>query len=280
MKSLVTLKCMMMAALLCMTGIAGALVSDPFDAYPGGGTEWGGVLPEWTQAGTTAVQTVGIADTNPLTADGGSYLTYTTNTTGTTGLARDFAGTIGDSAYTATFTVRIDSLGTFFAGSSLTNDRLQLRGETSNSATTGITSQSASGAWFFTASPGLDADNWYVYDGGVAGYVGGYNRLNFMDSGIAVVEGGVYTFTVKVTDLASNLYDATITDGTTTFTYTGARYRTASASPADRIVFSNNIRTGSLPIQMSIDSIQIVPEPASLALLALGSLTLLNRRKK
>lgn len=267
------LKGVVVAALLCVAGVTNAAL-EPFEVYPGGGADWSG---SWGAQGA-GFHTVALGSGSPLKEGDGSYLTYETLTTGLNGVGRDFAGSMGSGAYTLTLNVRVDELGTFFGGNSISNDRIQIRGETGS----GSTDHGASGAWLIMASPGTDHDNWYVYD---AHGDYGFAKGNFEDSGIAVVEGGVYSFTIKVNP-ETLTYDATISNGTTVYTNTGAQFRTTSTTPADRLVFANRIRAipsgtlpNSAPIKLSYDSIQIVPEPTSLILLGLGALTAFCRRK-
>ena len=270
-----------MVALMCVVGTMNAAL-ETFDTYPGGGTGWSG---NWT---TSGANTVAWSDASPLTADSGGYLTYRTDPTATAnanGIGRDFAGVIGSAAYTLTVTVRVDSLGTFYQGNSLTNDRLQIRADVGS----GTNDAGANSAWLIMASPnflGAAKTNWHVYDGSVASSLHGFARVNFVDSGIAVVEGGVYTFTIKV-DPTTRLYDTTITDGTNVGVVNGAEFRATSSAPADLLVFSNKLRVvptsglvNSTSVQLSYDSIQIVPEPATLTLLGFGALVALYRRKK
>lgn len=240
--------------LLCLAGIAGAvMISEPFDVFPNGGNDWSG---DWGQAtGSETIQTVALSSDSDLEGGDGSYMTYRTNTTGSaTGVYRDFAGAVGSGIYTMVFNVRMDDLGDFYGGNSLTGERIQLRTETS----TGTTSHGTNGGWLIMASPGLSNDNWYVYEGNVEAFPNGFNRANFVDSGIPVVEGKVYTMMVTAYP-ATRTYDVTIDDGTTIFTYTGAEYRSISTNPADRLVFSNNMRAGVPAIQMAVDSIHIFP---------------------
>ena len=266
MKKVKEFGCVVVAAVLYVVGVAGAVViSEPFDVYPGGGTNWSG---EWGVQGTVS-HTISLSSVSPFKGDSGSYLNYRTTATGLNGVGRDFAGSLGSGTYTLTLNVRIDDIGTFFAGNSLSNDRIQIRGETGS----GSTDHGASGAWLIMATPGTDHDNWYVYDG--TNSPGNFVKANFEDSGIAVVEGKVYSFTVTVHP-ETLTYDATISDGTTVYTNTDATFRTTSTAPADRLVFSNRTRTipsGSLPdstpIEVSYDSIHIFapgahdPQPAN-----------------
>ena len=261
-----------MGALLCVVGIANAaVISELFDAFPGGGTGWSG---NWTESGT---HTISLSDVSPLKGDGGSYLTYRTAPTAianANGMGRDFAGSIGSGSYTLTFNVRMDDLGTFYQGNSLTNDRIQLRADTSS----GSDDAGANSAWLIMASPNFLAPNktnWHVYDGSVASSLHGFARANFVNTGIPVAAGRVYTMMVTVYP-ATRTYDVSIDDGITIGVVKGMEFRSTSTAPADRLVFSNKLRVvptsglpDSAPVQMSVDSIHIFasgvhdPQPAN-----------------
>ena len=240
-----------------------AFISDPFAIYPDGGTGWSG---NWAVTLPTATH-VALSSESPI-KDGGSYLTYQTIATGLNGMYRDFAGNIGSGAYTLTLNVRIDDLDAFWDGTNL-SDRIQIRGETG----TGSTDASASTSFLVMASPnykmpaGSPSGNWQVYNGRKDGT---WSSGLMADSGIPVVEGGVYSFVLAVHP-ESLSYDVTIDDGTTVFTRTNLGFRTGGTELSDRLVFSNKLRAtgGGNQIKVSYDSIRIFtggaahdPQPA------------------
>lgn len=256
------------AVLLCF-GFASAVL-ETFDVYPNGGSGWSG---DWGVGGT--VSTVGILSDSPIN-DAGSYLGYQTTATGGNSVYRDFAGSIGSGAYTLTMDIRVDSLGTFYQGTDL-SDRLQIYADT-GSATGDMGTNTG---WCIMASPnyktpaGQPSGNWMVYNGRKNN---AWSSSYMVNSGIAVVEGGVYTLTITV-DPANLSYDISIDNGTTVFTAADMGYRTGSTAAADRLVFANKMRAAATGTTLSYDSIQIVPEPATLVLLGFGALSVFSRKK-
>ena len=235
------------------TGVAStAFISEPFDTYPDGGTGWN---ESWGMASGT-VNSVALGSDLPING-GGSYLTYRTIAAGTNGVYRDFAGDIGSAAYTLAFDVRIDALGAFYQGADL-SDRIQVYGETG----TGTSDAGANASFLVMASPnfktpaGQPSGNWQVYNGIKTG---AWSSNYMVNSGIPVVDGGVYSFTITVHP-ATLSYDVTIENGTSVFTRAGLGFRTGSTAPSDRLVFSNKIRlTGPAgnQLKVSYDSIRI-----------------------
>ena len=251
MKTSKKFKCVVAAALLCAVGVASAAyVSDPFGAFPGGGTNW---TADWADSSLT-LHTVSLGNDSPI-KDGGSYLVYRTltgATVGSNGLARDFETSIAEGIHTIKLNVRVDEFGNFFAGPDI-SDRMQIFGDSA----TQIGDQGTYSTWTVMAVPTTTNDNWYVYDGIRTGK---WSSSYLKDSTIAIVPGGVYSFTIKAYP-ATLSYDVTISDGTKVFTKNNCGYRAGPAlNPGDRLCFGNKVRlaaNGGSDLQLSYDSIRI-----------------------
>lgn len=234
-----------LGALCCLSAItSAAFIGDPFDVYADGGTGWSS---NW--GSNPAISSVAIADTSPING-GGSYLTYRTLVTGGNAVYRDFMGPISTGVHTVKLDVRVDTLNNFFGGTDL-SDRIQIFGD-AGSATGDLGSNTT---WAIMASPNTALDNWYFYDGR---QTGAWSSSYLLNTGIPVVDGGVYSITVTVYP-ATLTYDATIVYGTTTFTRAGLRFRAGpTIQPSDRICFANKIRpVGTTELQLSYDSVRI-----------------------
>lgn len=248
MKRSKTIGCVIAAAVVCLVGITNAAyVSEPFDAHPDGGTNW---TANWGETSAT-LHSISLGSESPI-KDGGSYLVYRTTVNGTNSVYRDFDPSIAEGVFTVKMNVRVDELGNYFAGPDI-SDRIQVFGETTNASGDLGTYSS----WGIMSTATTANDNWYVYNGDKTGkWSSGYLK----DSGIPIVAGGVYSFTITAYP-ATLSFDATISDGTTVFTRLNNGYRGGpTLNPSDRICFGNKIRAASVggtPLQLSYDSIRI-----------------------
>lgn len=241
--------------LLCMAGLCSAeFVTEPFDDFPTGGTGWSS---DWLiNPVSPALNSISIGSGSAIN-NGGNYLVYRTLVTGRNGVYRDFSESLARENHTIKFDIRVDTLGDFFGVTSL-NDRIQIHGDTGN----GADDMSSSSSWVIMATPNTALDNWYVYNGA---QTGAYSASHLLNTGIPVVEGGVYSFTIDVHP-STLTYDAEIKYGTSVFSQKGLKFRAGPApvNPPNRIVLANKIKpVGGTELQLSYDSIRIFPAGAN-----------------
>lgn len=262
-----------------------------------GGTGWNG---SWVTANATTASGV-VSSTSPLGSGDNQYLgvSLANSSAGqAVGLGRGLAGGAPTGDYTVSFLWRPDSL-TGFGGSA--NDRFEFYSSSSaatvNSGGTGgnttttpylfgvfggargvnYTSASASALLFGVyASPTVGGafvgDNYYNL-GSVA--TGGNGTT------LGLVAGTTYSITIDVF-ASSQTWNISVTDGSTTAYSTGLNWWGSNTQPfigfGARGSAANEART------FSIDNLQVqsVPEPGSVALLALGGaiLPFLRRRHR
>jgi hypothetical protein len=215
---------------------AGGNSTTVVDAYAGqAGDGW---KTAWATAVTrtdVVATVVSPGDTGyaELKSGQGAYLsvTSTQNTADNTGLAtvtRDYKTTATpgidwSAKHTVKFTVRIDeNVSTF---TEFDDRYLIFDSPTSRSGT------SADSAWMVTAYgaegtyAGADVvGEWSFFNGDRLG--GDLDAARNVDTNVDIVTGGVYDFTIVV-DPTTQSYDATVSDGTNTFTAMNLGWRTA-----------------------------------------------------
>jgi hypothetical protein len=216
-----------------------------------------------TTGGGTA-PTATVLDTTPVSG-AGNYLSVSTSYNGDTAIGREFDNTGGSGGYDITATklkttldLRVDSL----TGWDAATDYLTVH-STSNADPVTQFNVGAFSTFIiraFGASPaeGKNASEWLLYNGASDG--GGNNVNNFVNSGMPVVEGKTYTFTI-ISDPVTKKYSGSIFDGTNTVTWSNLGWR--AAVPADKIAVNNRVSDLADVLSYSLDTVLITQAPAS-----------------
>lgn len=252
---------------------AGTTSADQFAGIAGNG--W---TSAWGNSGSN-IPTTTVTNTTQING-AGNYLTVNANGTsdGSIGRAFDGVGTSGgvDATQPVTFSfdLRIDSL----TGWDSANDYLSVHSSTGNY---NVSNASSFIIRAYGASPvaGKNASEWLLYSG--AGDGGGFSTANFQNSGMTIVAGTTYHFTITNYH-ATETYDVSIFDGTNTVSAAGLGWRAdAGGGVQDALAFNNKESATTDTFGYSIDNISIsgVPEPSSAALLGLAGLVMLRRRR-
>jgi uncharacterized protein (TIGR03382 family) len=156
----------------------------------------------------------------------------------------------------------------------------------------GVSTTATSNAWMIgvasagSASNTIPAPNsWFFFDAGNESPANAFTGANLVGTGIALVPGLVYDFTVDVYPSLGK-YDATVSDGTNSFTGTDLQFRNGKTSTApldipDTLHFGIGSSAAADNHAFSIDALTVtaIPEPASLAWIGLGVTALLRRRR-
>ena len=248
-----------------------------------GGSGWTGGWTSFLPSAATATVTTA----SPLNGAGDDYLAVTDPTTSSVGnhiIARTITS-FGDVDTAAKYTIawkwRFDGdVAAMEAGGF--NDRIHFYG---NNGTTNGTSTSNSWivGWASSDSGSLTVhdDHWYFYDNNVSN---GFVVDNQVDTGIGLTAGVVYDFVVTV-DPVNGTYDASIDDGTSSFSASGMTFRNATPGQYNSLHFGTITSNSATDSSFSLDSITIsaatvVPTPAALpAGLMMLSLIAFNRRR-
>lgn len=234
-----------------------------------------------------------------LRAGGGNYLQYdmTGNYGGTSTWVRAYGsaatgGVNTNLVHTVSFKIRLDS----DPASRFTTDSRDFIRVFDN--THGGAADVGSVGWAVSLTGGVNGGHWTFESGDGAG-TGGLTKI---DTGLTLQQEyatpKVFTFTITVHpvtgafNVASNYttWDATITDGTSTFTQTGMRFRANTPTSGRFLEFSGGV--AGLPaydlrtadrLAYSIDDIVVsdtaVPEPATLTMAGMTLLLALRRRR-
>jgi PEP-CTERM putative exosortase interaction domain len=210
-----------------------------------------------------------VTNVNPLNG-GGNYLSSTLTTgTGTAqgkgAQVRSYGNYDGidlSAPYTVKFSMRLDSDLSVLSGPTDYIQAFDLPG--------GASDFSGNGTWLIrafgapTGSNGqIPAHTWMLYDGL---YSNTYNVNQFVSSGVTLVSGAVYDFTIDM-DPVNLLYRVSINGGAFSDWLT---YRRSTAPVGGSAInFGGQIAPNS-EMSFSIDNIEIVPEPSTVALVLLG----------
>ncbi len=249
----------------------GTTLPDQFTGTAGNGWTTG-----WTTSSSGAASFDSgyptVDNTSPVTPGAGNYLDVRTSVaassgtrqTGTITLRRDYTdyGKFAlDEFHTVSFDVRFDAgMGT--ADWESGTEFLEFSDGEQTTAT-----------WRIGLQHVGNVPRWYAVNAGT--------KINSTMSAIA---GTVYHVTIQ-SDPATSSYIASIDNGTTVYTWGSYPFRQASSAADGYFVihraFAND--TAAIePFDFSLDNFSItpIPEPTSLALLALGGLALLRRRRR
>lgn len=275
-------------AVLIADFVGGAGTAAP-DQYAGiAGNGWTAAWRNSTNGSTNLATAV--ANTNPING-GGNYLTVNPNGNSDQFFGRAFDGTGSSGGVDATGTVtysfdlRIDSLAGFGDSS---NDQFSFHvtngSNTSNDYNVTNTSSFIIRAYGVTTGT-AQAGKWAFYNG--LGDAGGFNANNFVDSGMTLTANAIYHFTIT-SNAATEKYDISVSDGTTTVSQTNLGWRTDKNFNAgggntlqNILAFGGREGTAAEDFAYSIDNISItaVPEPTTALLGSLGLIGLLRRRR-
>jgi hypothetical protein len=266
--------------------------ADYFPGVPGNGwtSAWG------TVNGTNVSYGGSVASAAPLNASP-NYLSVTNtgtaaNAAGTAVVRRVF-GTNGDvnpaQPHRVAFQFRFDGNMADFSGSF--NDRVNLFADPG-----GVSNTAATNAWMIgvaAASNGtsnvIPAPNtWFFFDAGNepgSTAAQSFTGSNLVNTGVVLTSGTVYSFTVDVYP-ALGKYDATISNGTQSFTGTDLQFRnlkasTATADVPDTLHFGIQSSAATDNHAFSLDALSVtaIPEPGSIAFLGLAVAGLLRGRR-
>lgn len=260
------------------------------DTFPGmGGNGWVG--PWSVVNGTNVVYTGSVASTNPLNASP-NYLSVRNAGTGTAAGSAVVTRAFTTNAevnpalpHRVAFQFRFDGNMTDFNGQFA--DRINLFADPGNTTTTATSNSwmmgvAAAGNGSANTIPA--ANTWFFFDAGnESSNPQGFTGSNLVNTGVPLTPGTVYSFTVDVYPALSK-YDATISNGTQSFTGTDLQFRnlkTAAADAPDNLYFGIQSSANTDNHAFSVDALSItaIPEPGSLALFGIAGLTLLRRRR-
>jgi len=226
------------------------------DQYQGiAGAGWASPWGTSTPGGGNAV-TVAVANTTPINASG-NYLKASSSFVGDNAVGRTYVTTGApgvNSALTTTTTLslRVDTL----AGFDSNGDYLTVHG--TSSVTPGLEYNVSSASSFiiraFGAAPSgtTNGSEWLLYNG--ASDAGLYSTVNFVNSGMPMVAGTTYTFTI-VSNPTTKKYSGSISNGTTSVNWTDLGWR-SSAAP-DKLGFNQRVSVETDVISYSLDNILI-----------------------
>ena len=253
-------------------GGGGTTAVDQYPGMPGDG--WVGA---WQRHGSSgSAEILSIAPLN----EGGNYLNSSA-TTGTQGVRRQYAdyGAVGlDRPHTITFDFRVDTLPDGWGTS--TSYRVHVFDHDSTAATPG-----ADSSWMGIVYGSSDRGNWEF-----ANCIGSSANWVPHDTGVPLVAGALYSFAITVYpgDTGPNYvasvgptYDLTIVHSNGTYSVEGLGLRNDSG-PGGYLNWSM-AGTSTGATGFSLDSVRIVPEPASAGLLlcgAIASLLCLSPRRR
>ena len=285
------------AACFAPTTRAATIVADfegaagTVDHFPGvAGSGWGG---PWAMVNGTGVSYAGaVANSAPLDASP-NYLSVSRSggtAAGTAHVRRPF-NTFGDvdptQPHRITVKLRFDGNLTDFNGSF--QDRLNLFADPG-----AVTTTAPSNSWMIGAAGGSNGtsnvvpapNTFFFFDAGNEPTANAFTGANLVNTGVALNPGTVYSFTIDVYP-GLGKYDATINDGTNSFTGTDLQFRNglASASAAnapDTLYFGIQSSAAADNHAYSVDALTItaIPEPATFGLFAVGALALATRRRR
>lgn len=242
-------------------GSSASPVTNTVDAWSGKAGE--GWLTEWRiTANSGVISTMNVTNASPLDSHGnhlGASLSFPDAAAGNGNIHRQYGENQEvklNQAQTVSFLLRLDS-------SLATLDRFRLWDGTS----TGALIETGSGeqaSWFIRTSGSV----WKFGNGGVA-------NANLVSSGISIVAGNVYRFTLDI-DPATKSYVVTLVDLTADLSYTSPTLGFASnvTQVGGNLNFGVTKAAGDTPLAWSLDSVSVtaVPEPTSAALVGGGLL--------
>lgn len=235
-------------------GSTAAPVTNQVDAWTGmAGDGW---QTDWSFTSTGNVTRVAeVLDSAPLTP-GENYLQFSTINTSPTlvrtgAVHRQYDSVSMGLQQTVSFQFRLDSALT-------TVDRIRIFDNQSANLTeaTGITS------WYIRGSGGT----WRVHNG-----------TSSVDTGMSLVAGNIYDFSVQI---ANDTYSVTINDLTAETSYTSGTldFYSDSATTAGGYLNFSLATPANLTATASLGGIQIIPEPSAASAVFLGMLLLGGRR--
>lgn len=209
-----------------------------------------------------------VTHANPLNGSGNYLSTTLTSGSGTAqgkgAQVRGYGSSDGvdlAAPYTVKFSMRLDSDLSALSGPRDYIQAFDVPG--------GASDFSSSGTWLiraFGAPTGsneqIPAHTWMLYDGM---YNSTYDVNRFVSSGVSLVSGAVYDFAIDM-DPMNLLYRVSINGGEFSDWLT---YRRASAPTESALSFGAQISPNS-ELVFSIDNVEIVPEPSTVALVLLG----------
>lgn len=264
------------------------------DQYQGiAGSGWVG---GWTTAvggsgGTTGSPSIvpTVINTTPMNG-GGNYLSSVVTTPSgdrtqwNAAVSRQYTsfGNVDTSLdHTITFSLRLDSTNGFAAGGDVFG---AFGGSTASNNFVGTSTWAvrAMGAAIGSSVPSM---TWAAYNGGQDGGLFNSGNLVQVGTGLSLVQGTVYTFTIDVQPSTLS-YDVSVTNGVNTVSQTGLGFRSSSAPANPFVSFGSQFSTTSGvltdTLTFSADSVTVVPEPSTVALLMGGlvGLIALRRRRK
>jgi hypothetical protein len=226
-------------------------VIETFDSgFPGnpGENGWSGL---WN---FTALPTPAIANTWPLNG-AGNYLVFTQTVVGDSALRRTYLGRLNaTNDQTIRVNLRVDAL----TGFNSSGDYVTITDGTPSIGGSSVESSFIIRAYGLAPSgASLPPAVWGLYNGDRNRT---YNAANWVNSGMSLVAGRIYTFTLTLRP-GQLSYDVTISDGTSSVTKTNLGFRDNAFALPNTLVFNARIASTNNPLVVAVDSLTIAPQP-------------------